>query len=215
MSIVAIKKLRTLTGAGFMDCQKALLATSQDEKKALEWLKKKGLLQAEKKTFRQAKQGQIASYIHSPGRMGVLVEVNVETDFAARGKDFNQFVHQLCLHITAMHPLFISPSDIPKERQEKEKEYFKAQALKAGKPKGILEKVATGKWDKWVKDQCLMKQIFLASSQTDSPCTVEDALKNLIARLGENIIIRRFVRFELGQEESHIASSMTTSQRTL
>lgn len=205
MNLKAIKQLRATTGAGVMACQQALQESNQDEEKALLWLKKRGLAQAAKKALREAKEGRIASYLHGRGRIGVLVEVNVETDFAAGGEDFKTFVHQLCLHIAAMNPFFISATDVSEERKQKEMEIFKEQVKKTGKPANLLTKIAQGKLSKWLTEVCLMNQIFLSTSQNDNPQTVEEILTSLIAKLGENIVIRRFVRFELGEKDTNIA----------
>ncbi len=197
--IEGIKNLRMKTGAGFLDCKKALQENNQDFDKAIEWLKKKGLAKASKKTARKAEQGKVASYIHGEGRIGVLVEVNVETDFAARGEIFQSFVHDLCLHIVAMDPLFIEAKDVSEERRKKEESIFKEQALQSGKKSSILEKVVTGMMNKWLSEVCLLQQVFLKNASSEKKQTVEEMLKNLIVQLGENIVIRRFVRFELGE----------------
>ena len=215
--IDAIKSLRANTGAGILDCKKALEESGQDMQKATEWLKKRGLAKAAKKALREARQGIISSYLHGDGRIGVLVEVNTETDFAARSSQFKDFVHQLCLHIVAMHPLFISKEDIPESLQEKEKAVFLEQAKREGKKSAVLDKVVQGRIEKWATEICLLKQIFLASTQSEKPITVESALQELVAELGENVIIRRFVRFELGeqsQEESFVANGADSDQES-
>ena len=200
MSVEEIKNLRAKTGAGILDCKKALQESQQNFDKALEWLKKRGLARAEKKSLREAKEGRVSAYLHGEGRIGVLVEVNVETDFAARGEDFKTFVHQLCLHVAAMNPLFISREDVPAEAIKKEEAVFKEQAQREGKKPAVLDKVVEGRMNKWFSEVCLMDQIFLTSSQGDEPKTVEASVKDMIAKLGENILIRRFVRFELGEQ---------------
>ena len=200
MSVEEIKNLRAKTGAGILDCKKALQESKQNFDKALEWLKKRGLARAEKKSLREAKEGRVSAYLHGEGRIGVLVEVNVETDFAARGEDFKTFVHQLCLHVAAMNPLFISREDVPAEAIKKEEAVFKEQAQREGKKPAVLDKVVEGRMSKWFSEVCLMDQIFLTSSQGDEPKTVEASVKDMIAKLGENILIRRFVRFELGEQ---------------
>jgi len=207
VGIDEIKKLRAQTGAGILDCKKALQESRQDYSKALEWLKKRGLARAAKKSLRQAKAGRVSSYVHGEGRIGVLLEVNVETDFAARGESFKAFVHQLCLHITAMNPLFIQREDVPQTLIQKEKAVFREQAKREGKKEAVLDKIAEGRINKWFSEVCLKEQIFLTSSQSDEPQSVGEALKDMIARLGENILIRRFVRFELGEENLQILSS--------
>ena len=200
MSVGEIKHLRAKTGAGILDCKKALEESGQDFGKALDWLKKKGLARAEKKSLRQAKEGKVSAYLHGDGRIGVLVEVNVETDFAARGDFFKTFTHQLCLHIAAMNPLFIRRENVPEEMMKKEEAIFRAQIKKEGKKDTMLDKIIKGKMDKWFSEICLLEQIFLISSQSDEIKTVETVLKDVIAKLGENVQIRRFVRFELGEE---------------
>ncbi|MDE0119521.1 MAG: translation elongation factor Ts [Bdellovibrionales bacterium] len=200
MSVEEIKHLRAKTGAGVLDCKKAWEESGKDFNRALDWLKKKGLARAEKKSLRQAKEGKISAYLHGEGRIGVLVEVNVETDFAARGEVFKEFTHQLCLHIAAMDPLFIQREEVPKERVEREEAIFRAQVKKAGKKDSVLDKIIQGKMNKWFSEVCLLEQIFLMSAQSKEAKTVEAALKDVIAQLGENVRIRRFVRFELGEE---------------
>ncbi|MDE0518359.1 MAG: translation elongation factor Ts [Bdellovibrionales bacterium] len=200
MSLEEIKHLRAKTGAGVLDCKKAWEESGQDFNKALEWLKKKGLARAEKKSLRQAKEGKISAYLHGQGRIGVLVEVNVETDFAARGEVFKEFTHQLCLHIAAMDPLFVKREEVPKERVKKEEAIFRAQVEKEGKKEVVRDKIVKGKMEKWFSEICLLEQVFLISAQSDEIKTVEAALKDIIAQLGENVCIRRFVRFELGEE---------------
>ena len=213
MSLDEIKSLRAKTGAGVLDCKKALQESKQNFEKALEWLKKRGLARAEKKSFRQAKEGRISTYLHGEGRIGVLVEVNVETDFAARGEDFKTFVHQLCLHIAAMNPLFVQREDIPEETRKKEEAILKEQKQREHKkPPAVLDKIVTGKMNKWFAEVCLMEQIFLSSSQGDEPKTVEASLKDMISKLGENILIRRFVRFELGEECSPTANGASAGE---
>ncbi len=200
MSLEEIKHLRAKTGAGVLDCKKAWEESGQDFNKALEWLKKKGLARAEIKSLRQAKEGKISAYLHGQGRIGVLVEVNVETDFAARGEVFKEFTHQLCLHIAAMDPLFVKREEVPKERVKKEEAIFRAQVEKEGKKEVVRDKIVKGKMEKWFSEICLLEQVFLISAQSDEIKTVEAALKDIIAQLGENVCIRRFVRFELGEE---------------
>ena len=146
MSLESVKKLREKTGAGILDCQNALKESQQNWDKALEWLKKRGLAQAEKKALRETNQGRVSSYLHGDGRIGVLLEVSVETDFASRSEDFKNFTHQLCLHITAMNPQFIQKEDIPLQIIEKEKALFKEQAKREGKKDSITDKIAEGRF---------------------------------------------------------------------
>ncbi|MBC6414857.1 MAG: translation elongation factor Ts [Bdellovibrionales bacterium] len=200
MSVSAqeVKKLRQETGAGFMLCKEALFASNNDMDKAKEWLKKKGLSTVAKKSSRQAGEGLISSYVHGGGRIGVLLEVNSETDFVARNKYFKQFVKQLNLHIVAMNPIYIKESEIPVKVVEKEKEICKSQALVKTQKKEIAEKIATGLYKKWLEQVCLFHQEFVRDSE-EKKQKVEEALIDLIARLGENIVIRRFSRFALGE----------------
>ena len=202
MSVMEIKNLRAKTGAGVLDCKEALKESGQDLNKALEWLKKRGLARAEKKAFREAKEGKVASYLHGEGRIGVLVEVNVETDFAARSEDFKTFAHQLCLHITALNPLFITRDEVPEFIQKKEENIFREQAQREGKKSSVLDKIVEGRMNKWFSETCLEEQIFLISAQTEHPKTVKECVKDMIAKLGEKVVIRRFQRFELGEEIS-------------
>ena len=212
MSLTDIKNLRIKTGAGVLDCQKALQESQDNFEKALEWLKKRGLARAEKKTLRLAKEGRVDTYVHGEGRIGVLLEVNIETDFAARSEDFKTFVHQLCLHIAAMNPLFIRREDVPSEMSQKEKSIFKEQAQREGKKEVVLDKIVEGRMNKWFAEVCLMEQIFLMSSQNEESKTVEEVVKDMIAKLGENILIRRFVRFELGEELSPTSPLKSTEE---
>ena len=200
MSVSAnhVKQLRQETGAGFMACKEALSASDNNFEKAREWLKKKGLSTADKKSSRQASEGAVFSYIHGEGRLGVLIEVNSETDFAARNERFKQFVKQLSLHIAAMNPIYIQKEEIPKEVLEKEKAYCKEQAQAKSKNPAVLEKISEGLFEKWLEQVCLLNQEFVRDSE-EKKQKVGEALKDLIARLGENVVIRRFVRFALGE----------------
>ena len=209
--IEAIKNLRASTGAGILDCKKALQESGQNTEKAMEWLKKRGLAKAAKKAGRSAKQGVVSSYLHGEGRIGVLVEVNTETDFAARSQQFKTFVHHLGLHIAAMSPLFICQEDIPADLWEKEKAIFMEQAQREGKKSSVLDKVVQGRLLKWTEEICLLKQTFLVSTQSDKPLSVELALKSAAAELGENVVIRRFVRFELGEQSEPLSDSADKS----
>ena len=190
-----VKKLRQETGAGFLNCKQAL-ESSKDFQSAIDWLKKKGLSQALKKSQRQAKEGLVFSYIHGEGRMGVMLEVNSETDFVSRNDQFKKFVKDLALHIVAMNPLYIKEEDIPPELLEKEKSIFLEQA-RSKNPK-MAERISEGLYKKWLGEKCLLYQEFVRES-SESKQTVETALKSLIALVGENIVIRRFVRFVLGE----------------
>ena len=200
MSVSAseVKQLRQETGAGFMACKEALSASDNDFEKAKQWLRKKGLSTAAKKSSRQASEGAVFSYIHGNGQLGVLLEVNSETDFAARNEHFKHFVKQLSLHIAAMNPIYLKEEDIPEDILKKEQEVCKEQASAKTKNPAVVEKVAEGLYKKRLEQICLLNQEFVRDSE-EKKQKVEEALKDLIARLGENVVIRRFVRFVLGE----------------
>ena len=198
VSALEVKKLRQQTGAGIMDCKQALQASDNRLDQALDWLKKKGLSTAAKKSGRETAEGLIASYIHGNGRIGVLLEVNSETDFVARNEHFKSFVKDLSLHIAAMQPLYVQEQHIPEDIKEKEKQLFKAQALSKAKNKEMAGHIAEGLYNKWLAEVCLLKQEFVREN-AEVRQTVEQALKHLMARVGENILIRRFSRFVLGE----------------
>jgi elongation factor Ts len=189
-----VKKLREQTGAGMMDCKKALADTECDFEKAIEFLRKKGLAAAEKKAGRKASEGLISSYIHMD-KIGVLVEVNCETDFVARTDDFRQIVKDIAMHITAASPTYLSRETVPQEVIEKEKEIYSEQIT--GKPDHVIEKIVDGKIEKFYSESCLMDQIFVKDPEQKKK--IQDIITDTIARLGENIIIRRFTRFQLGE----------------
>ncbi|SHE93618.1 translation elongation factor Ts (EF-Ts) [Caldanaerobius fijiensis DSM 17918] len=190
-----VKELRERTGAGMMDCKKALTEANGDMDKAIEILREKGLAAAAKKAGRIAAEGIIDSYIHGGGRIGVLVEVNCETDFVARTDDFKNFVHDIAMQIAAANPQYVSKEDVPVEVVEKEKEIYRAQAKNEGKPDKVIEKMVEGRLEKYYKEVCLLEQPFIR----DDSKTIKQLLNELIAKIGENIVIRRFVRFELGE----------------
>ncbi len=187
-----IKDLRELTGAGIMDVKEALEEAGDDKDKAIEILRKKGLAKQAKKADRVANEGIVESYIHAGGRIGVLVEVNCETDFVARTDDFKNLVKEIALHIAASNPLYISSEDVPVEVIEKEKEIYKEQA--GDKPADVLEKMLEGKVAKYFEEACLLNQPFVK----DSSKTIGELLGEATGKMGENIQIRRFVRFALG-----------------
>ena len=195
ISASQVKELRDKTGAGMMDCKKALAETSGDFEKAVEYLRKKGIASAAKKAGRLTKEGAVSSYIHGEGKVGVLVEVNCETDFVARTEQFRQFVKDISMHIAAANPQFVRPDEVPAEIVAKEKEIAVAQMQASGKPAAVLEKIAEGKIKKFYEDSCLLQQVFVK----DPNKTIEQLLKETIATLGENISIRRFSRFALGE----------------
>lgn len=191
-----VKKLRKKSSAGMMDCKKALVESKGDMARAEEILKEKGLVQASKKASRAAKEGMIHSYIHPGSKVGVLLEVNCETDFVARNEMFKNLVHDIALHIAALAPLYISKEDVPKDVLDKEKELYKKQALNEGKPENIVEKIAEGKLKKYYEENCLLEQLFVK----DSDKNIGDLVKENIAKIGENIVIKRFVRYVVGQK---------------
>ena len=191
-----VKELRIKTSAGMMDCKKALKATEGDLEKAIEYLRKKGMDAAASKFNRQALSGKVESYIHLYGKIGVLIEINCETDFVANTKEFKEFVKDIAMQITASNPKFISREDVPNIIIEKEKEIFFAQVEKSGKPAPIIEKIVEGKLEKYFQTNCLKEQVFIK----DNSKNINQLLLELIAKLGENVVIRRFVRFQLGEE---------------
>ena len=190
-----VKQLREKTGAGIMDCKTALSDNSGDMEKAIEFLRKKGLATAAKRAGRAVSEGTIQSYIHMGGKLGVMVEVGCETDFVAKNEDFQEFARDIAMHIAASNPLGISPEDIPQETLDKEMEIYKAQAKETGKPDNILEKIAQGKLQKFIKENCLMDQPYVRNPDI----SVADLLNELIAKIGENITIKRFARFQVGE----------------
>ncbi len=196
-----IQRLRQRTGAGIMDCKQALKSSKGQFDQAVDWLRKKGIATANKKSDRTARQGSVSAYIHADGRIGVLLEVNSETDFVARNESFKTFVKELSLHITAMNPLYIQDEDIPKERKTKEQQVFKEQAQSKAKDPSIIHRISEGLYKKWRSEVCLLDQEFV-KEKAEQKETVRQALNKLIAKTGENIVIRRFVRFALGETES-------------
>lgn len=194
ISMDLVQKVRQTTGAGVMDCKKALEEAKGDIEEAIKILRTKGMAQAEKKAARSTSQGLIASYIHLGGQLGVLVEVNCETDFVARTPDFQNLVHDIALQIAAANPLYVKREDIPAETLEKEREIARAQVT--GKPANIINKIVEGKLEKYYEQVCLLDQFFIK----DDTVKVSEYVKNGIARLGENVNIKRFVRFKLGEE---------------
>ncbi|HUP58378.1 MAG TPA: translation elongation factor Ts [Bdellovibrionota bacterium] len=190
-----VKDLREKTGAGMMDCKKALVETSGDFEKAVEYLRKKGIASASKKAGRATKEGAVSAYIHGEGKVGVLVEINCETDFVARTEQFRQFVKDVSMHIAAANPQWVRSDEVPAEIIAKEKEIFIAQMQASGKPEKVLAQIAEGKIKKFYEDNCLMNQAFVKEPGK----TIEQLLKETIAALGENMGIRRFARFTLGE----------------
>lgn len=195
VSMDLVKELREKTGAGFGDCKKALEETGGNIEKAMDYLREKGIASASKKSSRMAKEGRIFSYIHTNGKIGAMVEINCETDFVARTDEFENLLKDISMQVAAMSPLYVKREDVPKEVLEKEKEIYKAQLKDSGKPENIIEKIVDGKIEKYYKDVCLLEQAFIK----DDSKTVETIVKEKIAKLGENIIIKRFARFVVGE----------------
>lgn len=197
MSISAsmVKELRDRTGAGMMDCKKALAETGGDLEKAVTYLREKGLAAAAKKAGRIAAEGLIESYIHGVGKIGVLVEVNCETDFVAKTDEFKSLARDIAMQIAAAKPEFVRREEVPAEALNKEREILRAQALNEGKPEKIVDKMVTGRIEKYYKEVCLLEQPFIK----DTNLTVQQLLTEKIAKIGENISVRRFVRYELGE----------------
>jgi elongation factor Ts len=195
ISAAQVKELREKTGAGMMDCKKALQEANGDMDKAVEILREKGLAAAEKKAGRIAAEGLVESYIHAGGRIGVLVEVNCETDFVAKNADFQAFVKDIAMQIAAMAPKYVRREEVPAEEVEKEREILRTQALNEGKPEHIVDKMVAGRLEKYFQQVCLLEQPFIK----DGDKTIDQLVKEQIARIGENISIRRFVRYELGE----------------
>lgn len=190
-----VKKLREKTGAGMMEVKKALEESGGEVAKAVDVLRKKGALKAGKKAERTTSQGRIDAYIHGEGRIGVMLEVNSETDFVARNQEFKNLVHDLALHIAASNPLYIARADVPAEVLAKEQEIYSAAAAAEGKPGAVQEKIVAGKLEKFYQEICLLEQPFVK----DPDITVQDLLTQKIAKIGENIQVRRFVRYVLGE----------------
>ena len=190
-----VKTLREMTGAGMMDCKKALGETNGDMEKAVDFLREKGLAAAAKKSGRIATEGLVESYIHAGGRIGVLVEVNCETDFVAKNADFQALVKDIAMQIAAANPLYIRREEVPAEIVEHEREILRAQAINEGKPANIAEKMVEGRVEKYYKEVCLLDQIYIK----DGDLTISDIIKANIAKIGENISVRRFVRYQLGE----------------
>jgi elongation factor Ts len=190
-----VKQLREKSGAGIMDCKQALAECKGDIDKASDFLRKKGLATAKKRAGRATMQGAVQSYIHMGGKIGVLVEVNCETDFVAKTDDFLAFVKNIAMHVAASNPVGITEEDVPQDVIEKEKEIYRAQALEMGKPEKMIDKIAEGKLNKFFKESCLMSQQYVK----DPNMTITDYLNDVIAKTGEKITIKRFARFQIGE----------------
>ncbi len=195
ISAELVKKLREKSGVGMMDCKKALVECNGDFEKASQYLREKGLDKAAKKASRPTKEGIIASYIHLGSKIGVMLELNCETDFVARNDLFKELAHNLLLQIAASAPIYISKEDVPSDVIEKEKNIYKSQALNEGKPENVVDKIAEGKISKYYQEVCLLEQPYVK----DNNITVRDLLNEYISKIGENIVIKRFIRWVLGE----------------
>ena len=196
ISAAMVKELREKSGAGMMDCKNALKECDGDLEKAIDFLRKKGIATAAKRAGRATSEGTVQSYIHMGGKIGVMVEVNCETDFVAKTDDFNEFARNIAMHVAATNPVGILPEDVPQDVIDREREIYKAQVLEMGKPEKMVEKIAEGKMNKFFKESCLMNQQYVKEPDK----TIADYLNEVIARTGEKITIKRFARFQIGAE---------------
>ena len=193
-----VKELREKTSAGIMDCKTALQETQGDIQKAVDYLRQKGLAVAQKRAGRTASEGMVHSYIHAGGKIGVMVEVNCETDFTARNETFGDFVKNLAMHIAATNPLAIDREGLAQEVVAREQEIYRAQALETDKPENIVDKIAEGKLNKFYQEVCLLEQAYVR----DTDITIEDLLNELRAKTGENVVVSRFIRYQLGEDSA-------------
>ena len=195
-SAALVKELRGKTGAGILDCQKALQENNNDIEKAIDHLRQKGLAAAQKKVGRETKEGLVFAYIHPGSKIGVMLEINCETDFVARNDEFSALAKDLTLQIAAANPAYVKREDVPSDVVDREKSVYEGQAKEMGKPEAAWDKIVTGKLEKFYQDQCLLEQGFVKDPNT----TIKDLLTQKISKLGENIIVSRFIRYQLGQE---------------
>jgi len=195
VSATLVKELREKTGAGILDCKEALTTAEGDLEEAVAYLRKKGLADAKKRAGRTASEGLVGSYVHMTGKIGVLVEVNSETDFVARTDEFQDLVKNIAMQIAASNPRYLKAEEIPPEEVEKEKEIFRSQAKESGKPEKVIEKITEGKFKKYLTEVCLLEQAYIREPEI----TINQLVQSVIAKLGENIEVRRFVRFQLGE----------------
>lgn len=196
ISATIVKELREKTGAGMMECKKALEAAGGDMEKAIVFLREKGMATAQKKSGRTAKEGLVVSYIHAGGKIGVLVELNCETDFVARNEDFQSLAKDIAMQVAAVKPLYVKREDVPADVLQKEKDIYLAQAKASGKPEKIWDKIVEGKLEKFYEEVCLYDQPFIK----DSSLKIKDLIVQAVSKIGENIQIRRFARFQVGEE---------------
>lgn len=202
MSMALVKELREKTGAGLLDCQKALGEAEGDVDKAVRLLRERGLAKAAKKGTRVATDGAVSAYIHPGGKIGVLIEVNCETDFVARTDEFQQLVRDLAMQVAAAAPRYVRPDEIPAAELEAERAIYRAQAEQSGKPAQVIDRIVNGQVERFYKDVCLLEQAFIKQGDR----TVQDVVQEAIARLGENIAVRRFARFQLGESTERSAA---------
>jgi len=195
ISAAMVKELREATGSGIMDCKRVLAEADGNMEKAIDLLRKKGLAKAAKRAGRSTSEGIIYSYIHTGAKLGVLVEVNCESDFVAKTDDFVEFAKNIAMHIAAANPAGLTPEDVDKSVVEKEREIFRAQMLEEGKPENIIDKIVDGKVEKFYKEVCLLSQPYVKDPQK----TIEEFLKETIGKIGENVQIKRFARFQIGE----------------
>ena len=195
INALMVKDLREKTGAGMMDCKKALVESKGNIDDAVDYLRKKGLSKASKKAGRAVKEGLVGSYIHQGGKIGVLLEINCETDFVAKTEDFQNLLKDVSMQIAATDPSYVKRDDIPEDVLSKEKELYRAQVMESGKPEHIADKIVEGKMEKYFGEICLLEQTFVK----DPNVSIQDLVNSCIARLGENLVIRRFARFEIGK----------------
>ncbi len=194
ISASAVKELRERTGAGMMDCKHALAENNGDVEKSIDYLREKGLAKAAKKAARTAADGRVFSYIHTNGKIGALLELNCETDFVAKTDEFQTLGHEICMHIAAAAPQFLSSEEVTGDVLEREREIYKQQAIEEGKPANIVDKIADGKINKFYETNCLLEQVWIR----DGDKKIKDIVVETIAKLGENIVVRRFSRFSIG-----------------
>jgi elongation factor Ts len=202
-----VKQLRERTGAGFSDCRAALIEAGGDIEQAINVLRKKGQAAAAKKAQRATSEGLVTSYIHAGGKIGVLVEIDCESDFVARTEDFQRLSHDVAMHVAALDPRFLRREEVTQEILDREREIYREQAKQTGKPEAVIEKIVTGKMEKFYEENCLYEQHFIK----DEGLTIKELVDQAIAKLGENIAIRRFARFKVGESDGAVASAETSS----
>jgi len=205
ISAAKVKELREKTGAPMMDCKQALTQSNGDLEAAIVWLRKRGVSVAAKKATRVTSEGSVASYIHAGGKIGVLVEVNCESDFVARTEDFKELVHDIAMHIAASDPKFVRKEDVTPEAFEREKDIYRAQAAATGKPAPVVEKIVAGKMEKFYEEVCLLEQPFIK----DQTINIAQLIAAKVGKLGENIAVRRFARFKVGDATATVAFAST------